>query len=242
MSDSENKDLNKEDPELGENQDKNHDDQDLENDDPDEDFILGFDPNNDVDKDDDGVVTLDKEAYEKLTKGVTNLQTTIRQKQHWRTKAQKVLDPIKSVNKSKSSTMSNPIEEKKETLPNNNNEENKAVVPPASFQPTTQNQRDVEKELDIIKLTNAHPYLASEADTIVTRARQLNISVEQVLQDPLFKPFVEQKAKEHRITSVSMGSNSPGSSVTNGEDKDWSTASKEDVLKKNQEVFRRGSK
>ena len=58
-----------------ENQDKNHED-DLEQDDEElENFITDFDPDN-VDADED-VVTLPKEDFEKLTKGVNNLKTTI---------------------------------------------------------------------------------------------------------------------------------------------------------------------
>lgn len=62
---------------------------------------------------------------------------------------------------------------------------------------------------------------------------------EEALEDELLKPFVEQQRKDYDISHASMTSSSSGSPVSTGEVKDWSQASKEDVIAKNKEVARR---
>ena len=204
--------------------------EDLENDDKElDDFITNFNPEEDVDEDDDeGVVKIKKEDFEKLNKGLSGLQTTIRQKQHWREKATKS-------NSLSTKPMSNPIEEVKppEIKPSVSNEP--AVTPASPKAP----QRDLEKEMDIIKLAQEYPHLEKDADEFISLARQLNLTIEQALEHKVFQPFIEKAQKEYDLSHVSLSSRSAGATVPTGSSTDYATMSREEMEKKNQEVRRK---
>ena len=208
---------------------------DQEEDDPNDEFIEGFDPDKDLIDEDDEEVTIKRADFEKLKKGIDNAKTNIRQKKHFRTKYRSLLNSSKP--KSMSTTPS--PEENKTTTPS-------TTTPPVESTATTPNQNqpnDLEKKVDVISLMSSHSYLDKEtADEIVSRSKKLGITIEEVMNDKFFKPFLEDKKKNWEIEHASSHpSTSSASSINTGDEEiDWKNAPRDIVDKKLRDMQRGG--
>lgn len=218
--------------------DDNEEDFDQEDDDPNDDFLEGFDPDTDFEDDGEGTVVISASELEKLKKSIDNAKINIKQKKHYRDKYKKLLKS------SKPESMS--------TTPNEENKTKNATTPSTEIKPVEQpastasqvQSNDLEKKVDVISLMSSYSYLDKEtADEIVTRATKLGISVEEVMNDKFFKPFLEEKRKNYEIDHASLHPSNSSTTAINagGEEIDWKNAPRE-VVDKRLRDMQRGSR
>lgn len=216
-------------------EDTDNDDLDQDEDDPNDDFIEGFDPDKDLIDEDEEEITIKRADFEKLKKGIDNAKTNIRQKKHFRAKYRSLLNP--SNPKSMSTTSS--TEENKTTTPSTTT----PSVEPTATTPVQSQPNDLEKKVDVISLMSSNSYLDKEtADEIVNRSKKLGITIEEVMNDKFFKPFLEEKKKNWEIEHASSHpSTSTTSSINTGnEEIDWKNAPRDVVDKKLRDMQRGG--